>query len=70
MPSMQHADLAAAPFAGLGFDVSTVRLASSALHLTKLELVSEPVVRWIGEEVVQAWGYDLLLLLNQETSGS
>ncbi len=67
---MQHADLAAAPFAGLGFDVSSVCQALPVLHLKKWEPVSEPVLSWVGEDVFPVWGYDLLLLLNQETSGS
>lgn len=67
---MQHADLAAAPFAGLGFDVSDVLQTLPVLHLRKLPPVSEPFRPRVGDEVLQAWGYELLLLLNQETCGS
>ncbi len=67
---MQHADLAVTPFNGLGFELSSVSQALPFLKLRKIEPVLEPFMSWVGEDVFHAWGYDLLLLLNQETCGS
>lgn len=67
---MQQRDLAMAPFAGLGFDVSSVLQALPVLHLKRHEPASASYSSWTREEVAHAWGYGLLLLLNQETNGS